>query len=234
MCKVSLFTAIRIWQDKWYGRLGLIKGKLARSAGRLADWTWLGATLVALIELSMKRNVVRTSIRQRRRRIVVSIRRLRASAVESRLYRESMQNSGEISSSGRESDEQNLRQLAEQIYWIRINRSKLIMDLVFVCEFKFRSQKGLCLKARQHTLALIWNVEEKPFKPWQVWYRLTWGKSHSFESTSHNTISAQQESTTNIGSPSWKAWCCDSSSYSFDTIFINSLLFTLSSYLHGC
>jgi hypothetical protein len=32
----------------------------------------------------------------------------------------------------READESNLKQLSEQMYWIRITRAKLLMDLVFV------------------------------------------------------------------------------------------------------
>ena len=34
----------------------------------------------------------------------------------------------------READERNLKQLGEQVYWIRVSRAKLLMDLIFVSE----------------------------------------------------------------------------------------------------
>jgi len=108
-------------------KLGLIKGRLGRTAGRLADWTWLGATLVALVELSMKRTIVRSSVQQ----------------LENKLYKESMQSAGHIPDDpDREVDERNLKQLNEQIYWIRVSRAKLLMDLVFVTYSCFKIELG--------------------------------------------------------------------------------------------
>jgi len=108
-------------------KLGLIKGRLGRTAARLADWTWLGATLVALVELSMKRSVVRSSTQQ----------------LESRLYKESMQYAGPTPDDpSREADESNLKQLSEQMYWIRMTRAKLLMDLIFVSYSCFNFERG--------------------------------------------------------------------------------------------
>jgi len=95
----------------------LIKGRMGRSAGRLADWTWLGGTVVSLIELSMKRAIIRNSTRQ----------------VSNRLYKQTMEYPGQATDDpGREEDERVLKQLSEQLYWLRVTRAKLAMDLVFV------------------------------------------------------------------------------------------------------
>jgi len=54
--------------------------------------------------------------------------------VESRLYTESM--SGATAKStprNTQIDETELQRLQRQDYWLRIQRAKLVMDLVFVC-----------------------------------------------------------------------------------------------------
>lgn len=108
-------------------KLGLIKGRLGRTAGRLADWTWLGGTLVSLIELSMKRAIIRNSTRQ----------------VSNRLYKQTMEHPGEASDDpGRGEDEHALQQLSEQLYWLRATRAKLWMDLVFVTYSCFNIERG--------------------------------------------------------------------------------------------
>jgi len=110
-----------------FAKLGLIKGRLGRTAGRLADWTWLGATVVALVELSMKRAIVRSSIQQ----------------LENRLYKETMQYAGQTQESPEsEADESGLKQLREQLYWIRVTRAKLLMDLVFASYSCFNIERG--------------------------------------------------------------------------------------------
>jgi hypothetical protein len=38
------------------------------------------------------------------------------------------------SKEGKEADEKELEKLKSQLYWMRITRWKLIMDLIFVCE----------------------------------------------------------------------------------------------------
>lgn len=56
-------------------------------------------------------------------------------AVESRLYTDTMQYAGAtIETAGREADEHVLKQFREQLYWIRVTRAKLLLDLVFVCK----------------------------------------------------------------------------------------------------
>ena len=45
-------------------RLGLIKGRLGQRAGRMADWTWFAGTVVALVELSMERSLVRNMMQE--------------------------------------------------------------------------------------------------------------------------------------------------------------------------
>jgi len=108
-------------------KLGLIKGRMGRTAGRLADWTWLGATLVALVELSMKRVIVRSSIQQ----------------LENRLYKETMQYaSGSQEGPSAEADESGLKQLREQLYWIRVTRAKLLMDFIFASYSCFNIDRG--------------------------------------------------------------------------------------------
>ena len=109
---------------------------MGRTAGRLADWTWLGSTLVALVELSMKRAIVRSSMHQRKHTFSDEGRLLETVVVvENKLYKESMQSAGQIPDEPeRETEERNLKQLKQQLYWIRVTRAKLLMDLIFVSE----------------------------------------------------------------------------------------------------
>jgi len=81
----------------------------------MADWTWFAGTLVALVELSMERSLVRNLTVQ----------------VQSRLYTENIEFQS-INVEGAETDERELEKLRVQLYWIRVSRMKLLMDLVFV------------------------------------------------------------------------------------------------------
>ena len=54
--------------------------------------------------------------------------------VEGRLYRESMSGPGATTTSGQATDEVELTKLRQQQYWSRVQRLKLIMDLIFVCK----------------------------------------------------------------------------------------------------
>lgn len=61
--------------------------------------------------------------------------------VEGRLYNESM--TGATANSKPKStklDEKELARLQKQDYWLQISRAKLVMDLIFVCEYSNRSR----------------------------------------------------------------------------------------------
>jgi len=91
----------------------------------MADWTWFAGTLVALVELSMERSLVRNLTVQ----------------VQSRLYTENIEFQS-INVEGAETDERELEKLRVQLYWIRVSRMKLLMDLVFVTYDCFRIKRG--------------------------------------------------------------------------------------------
>ncbi|KAG5648656.1 hypothetical protein DXG03_000002 [Asterophora parasitica] len=98
--------------------LGLFGKKLGERAGRFSDWCWLLATLVGLVENGVERQMIGNL----------------QHAVESRLYSESM--SGATSKSKPKDsklDETELSRLRKQDYWLQITRTKLMMDLIFVC-----------------------------------------------------------------------------------------------------
>ena len=56
--------------------------------------------------------------------------------MESRLYAESMSGTTAKSNpSANKLDEKELGRLQRQDYWIQVTRLKLLMDLIFVCEY---------------------------------------------------------------------------------------------------
>ncbi|KAH8113363.1 hypothetical protein DFH11DRAFT_1510465 [Phellopilus nigrolimitatus] len=98
-------------------RLGLIGKKTGERAGRFSDWCWFFGTLIALVELGFERNITKTKIQ----------------AVESRLYVDSMSGAtGNSKSAAAKAAEKELEKLHRQDFWLRIQRTKLLLDLVFV------------------------------------------------------------------------------------------------------
>jgi len=55
-------------------------------------------------------------------------------SVEGRLYKESMAIPGATTTPGQATDEAELTKLRQQQYWLRVQRLKLLMDLIFVCK----------------------------------------------------------------------------------------------------
>jgi len=108
-------------------KLGLLGRRTGQRAGRFADWCWFASTLVDLVENSVELGVINNSQR----------------AVESRLYTESM--SGVTAKSAPRNtkiDDRELKLLQKQAYWLQVQRTKLIMDLIFVSYDVFRWQRG--------------------------------------------------------------------------------------------
>ena len=55
--------------------------------------------------------------------------------VESRLYAESMAGATAKSTPRRTKvDDREMKLLQKQVYWLQVQRAKLLMDLIFVCE----------------------------------------------------------------------------------------------------
>jgi len=108
-------------------KLGLLGKRTGQRAGRFADWCWFASTLVDLVENSVELGVINNSQRD----------------VESRLYTESM--SGATAKSAPRNtkiDDRELKLLQKQAYWLQVQRTKLIMDLIFVSYDVFRWQRG--------------------------------------------------------------------------------------------
>lgn len=104
-------------------RLGLIGPKLGERAARFADWCWLFATLVGLVENGVEMGLIEGQQRE----------------VQSRAYKESL--SGATSKSQPKAskiDERELTRLQKKNYWLQASRAKLVMDLIFVSYDIFR------------------------------------------------------------------------------------------------
>ncbi|KAJ7638648.1 hypothetical protein FB45DRAFT_903452 [Roridomyces roridus] len=98
-------------------KLGLLGKRTGERAGRFADWCWLLATLVGLVENGHE--------------------------VESRMYTESMAGGTEKSkSASSKRDEKELGRLQKQDYWLLVTRGKLLMDLIFVCYDVFKIKRA--------------------------------------------------------------------------------------------
>jgi hypothetical protein len=68
-------------------------------------------------------------------------------------------------SPSKEADESGLKQLREQLYWIRVTRAKLLMDLIFVCESTSSArQTRVSNVSVKLFLALISSAGERLFK----------------------------------------------------------------------
>jgi len=108
-------------------RLGLLGRRTGDRAGRFADWCWFGSTLVNLVENNVELTMINNSQR----------------AVESRLYAESMAGATAKSTPrNTKVDDRELKLLQKQAYWLQVQRTKLIMDLIFVSYDVFRWQRG--------------------------------------------------------------------------------------------
>ncbi|KAI9510425.1 hypothetical protein F5148DRAFT_976680 [Russula earlei] len=108
-------------------RLGLLGRRTGERAGRFADWCWFASTLVDLVENSVELGMIHTSER----------------TVESRLYAESMTGATAKSTPrNTKIDDRELKLLQKQAYWLQVQRTKLLMDLIFVSYDVFRWQRG--------------------------------------------------------------------------------------------
>ncbi|TFY72497.1 hypothetical protein EVG20_g523 [Dentipellis fragilis] len=107
--------------------LGLFGKRLGERAGRFADWCWFTGTLVDLVENSVERSIIVNSQR----------------AVEGRAFAESM-SGATAKSTPRNSkvDETELQRLQRQDFWLRVQRLKLVMDLVFVSYSVFNIRRA--------------------------------------------------------------------------------------------
>jgi len=108
-------------------KLGLLGKRTGERAGRFADYCWFASTLVDLVENSVELGVIQNSQR----------------AVESRLYTESMTGATAKSTPrNTKIDDRELRLLQKQAYWLQVQRTKLLMDLIFVSYDVFKWQRG--------------------------------------------------------------------------------------------
>ncbi|KAI0285026.1 hypothetical protein BGY98DRAFT_910241 [Russula aff. rugulosa BPL654] len=108
-------------------KLGLFGKRTGERAGRFADCCWFASTLVDLVENSVEQGMISNSQR----------------TVESRLYKESMTGATAKSTPRRTKvDDRELKLLQKQAYWLQVQRTKLIMDLIFVSYDVFRWQRG--------------------------------------------------------------------------------------------
>ncbi|KAH9062090.1 hypothetical protein EDB87DRAFT_1559985 [Lactarius vividus] len=110
-----------------WSRLGFLGKRTGERAGRFADCCWFASTLVDLVENNVEHSMIINSQR----------------AVESRLYTESM--AGATAKSAPRNtkiDDRELKLLRRQAYWLQVQRTKLIMDLIFVSYEVFKWQRG--------------------------------------------------------------------------------------------
>ncbi|KAJ7507582.1 hypothetical protein B0H11DRAFT_130965 [Mycena galericulata] len=109
------------------GKLGLLGKRTGERAGRFADWCWLLATLVGLVENGVERQMIGSLQHE----------------VESRVYAESMAAATAKSKPATSKrDEKELARLQKQDYWLQVTRAKLAMDLIFVSYDVFRIKRG--------------------------------------------------------------------------------------------
>lgn len=108
-------------------RLGLVGQKTGARAARFADWCWFFGTLVGLVQNGIETSIVEGQQRE----------------VENRAYQESM--SGATSKSQPKAskvDEKELTRLQRKTHWLKLTRTKLVMDLIFVSYDVFRLSRG--------------------------------------------------------------------------------------------
>lgn len=120
-----------------FSRIGLIGKRIGERAAYYADWCWFSTTLVNLVENGVERSVIIEQKHQGRTWFLSTFPpMLIFYAVESRLYTESMTGATAKSNpTANRLDGKELSRLQRQDYWIMMSRWKLLMDLIFVCEF---------------------------------------------------------------------------------------------------
>ncbi|KAG8797644.1 hypothetical protein FRC17_007687 [Serendipita sp. 399] len=97
-------------------KLGLVPRRIGVRAESLADWCWFAGTLVDLVEVGVELSVIGGAI----------------SEIEGRLYSETIAIASLGQTTGQATDEKELARLRRQQYWSKIQRLKLLMDLIFV------------------------------------------------------------------------------------------------------
>jgi hypothetical protein len=110
-----------------WSKLGLLGRRTGERAGRFADCCWFASTLVDLVENNVEHSMIINSQR----------------TVESRLYTESM--AGATAKSAPRNtkiDDRELKLLRRQAYWLQVQRTKLLLDLIFVSYEVFKWQRG--------------------------------------------------------------------------------------------
>jgi hypothetical protein len=117
-------------------KLGLVPRRIGQRAEKLADWCWFSGTLVDLVEVGVELSVIGGAISESEHRLFLGavLGDLRPHPVEGRLYKESMSIPGATTTTGQATDEIELTKLRRQQYWSRVQRLKLLMDLIFVCK----------------------------------------------------------------------------------------------------
>ncbi|PVG04153.1 hypothetical protein CPB86DRAFT_778404 [Serendipita vermifera] len=106
-------------------KLGLVPRRIGQRAESLADWCWFAGTLVDLVEVGVELSVIGSAITD----------------IQGRLYTESMSNPAATTTTGQATDEEELVKLRRQQYWCRVQRMKLLMDLIFVSYDVFHLKK---------------------------------------------------------------------------------------------
>ena len=124
-----------------WSRLGLLGKKFGDRAARFADWCWLLATLVGLVENGVERQMI-GNLQSEGKAFIRDVRYISevytdtyVRSVENRLYSESM--TGATAKSNPQASKLNdkeLSRLRKQDYWLQVTRVKLLMDLIFVCK----------------------------------------------------------------------------------------------------
>jgi len=111
-----------------FSLLGLFGSRTGERARKFGDWCWFTSTLVNLVENAVERGVLKDLQHE----------------VESRSYTESMTMGATSKSNPTASkiDDDELRRLRKQDYWLVMTRNKLLMDLIFVSYDCFRLKRA--------------------------------------------------------------------------------------------
>lgn len=121
-----------------WSRLGLLGKKLGTRAERFSDWCWFLSTLVHLVENNVERQMIGSLQAEGicfPACCSTCIANFTFITVEGRLYTESMTGATAKSKpKASKIDEKELSRLRTQDYWLQVTRTKLLMDLIFVCE----------------------------------------------------------------------------------------------------
>lgn len=120
-------------------RLGLIGQRIGNKAEKLANWLWFLSTLAGLVEVETESSMVRSLMSDLDERIYdVELDPAKLGRLEKKqngLVPNGKPNNVDLSVGVEEAGE-GLEQLRQQSWTLRITRWKLLMDLIFVCEWK--------------------------------------------------------------------------------------------------